>query len=309
MSSDDDIEISDEVFAGLSQTQDEIEIAIKDTITEKVLPVDAKDKFKLALDNILTPAEQNKNAVETDESEWKSTYYADTRTVESYTNLLENFDNNYTISIAKSTVRGICSRFDELSKLPEYTNNDNPDQPPDELYNDISCNIQNTMNNFEFFKPGYYKKKKQYFMSLYDYYNRSFEYAESIRKIIRNKRNELQKLNNKVDTYKQNLYIDSRKDKYENSNFDFYKYINFYILLVYYLLIISYFIFTPFFQEKKYTNFKLITFIIFYIVFPFILPYLLSLIYLGYEYIMEINNLKGEIISYPYIIEEREKYE
>tara|TARA_B100000795_G_C22568161_1_gene348994 strand:- start:443 stop:577 length:135 start_codon:yes stop_codon:yes gene_type:complete len=42
---------------------------------------------------------------------------------------------------------------------------------------------------------------------------------------------------------------------------------------------------------------------------PLLLPYMLSFIYNAYEYILESNNLKGEIISYPYIIEDREKYE
>ena len=53
----------------------------------------------------------------------------------------------------------------------------------------------------------------------------------------------------------------------------------------------------------------LITLILLYIILPFILPYILSLIYDLYIYILEYNNLKGEIISYPYIIEDREKYE
>ena len=140
-------------------------------------------------------------------------------------------------------------------------------------------------------------------------YKNLFNYQLTLESLVYNKKKELQKFSNKIDTYKQNLYIDERKDNYENSNYEFYKSINFYILLFYYSLIIIYFIFTPFFQEKKYLNYKLIIIIVLYIFFPFMLPYILSIIYNIYEYIIETNNLRGEIISYPYIIEDKEKYE
>ena len=151
-------------------------------------------------------------------------------------------------------------------------------------------------------------KLKNYFNSYLKAYDSIYN-SNNIGYLIRVKMKELQKITNKIDNYKQNLFIDSRKDNYENSNYDFYKSINFYILLIYYILVISYLIFTPFFQEKKYLNYKLVIIIILYIFFPFLLPYLLSIIYSVYEYIIETNNLKGEIISYPYIIEDKEKYE
>ena len=141
------------------------------------------------------------------------------------------------------------------------------------------------------------------------FYKSLYNYQVTIGGLIDGKMKELQKTSNKIDTYKQNLFIDSRKDNYENSNYDFYKSIYFYILLIYYVLLISYIIFTPFFQEKKYLNYKLVIIIVLYIFIPFILPYLLSLIYNVYEYVIEINNLRGEIISYPYIIEDKKKYE
>lgn len=294
----DDQEKSDEVMSGLNKVQGNIQQGIIDTITDDVLPPDFKLKFEEFLLSIENPLEQQ-NMVEGNKNEWSRTFYDLTRRAiikESYTNLMEGFSN-------------IGSKFSRKAFCAAFVARQGDD--PDVNRIEIETHIDNIINDLSFtnLQETLLYKYRQEFNTFFEYYKRSFDYAESIRKIIRNKINELEKLNNKLDTYKQNLYIDSRKDKYENSNYDFYKYINFYILLVYYLLIISYFIFTPFFREKKYTNFKLVTFIIFYIVFPFILPYILSLIYLGYEYIMEINNLKGEIISYPYIIEEREKYE
>lgn len=91
---------------------------------------------------------------------------------------------------------------------------------------------------------------KNYFSSNLDSYKSIYNYQVSIGGLIDGKMKELQKFTNKVDTYKQNLFIDSRKDNYENSNYDFYKSIYFYILLIYYILVISYFIFTPFSRKK-----------------------------------------------------------
>ena len=159
---------------------------------------------------------------------------------------------------------------------------------------DEKTNLENIQNSYEGLLKSY-KSIEQYYKSL--------------KSIIASKKKELNKFSNKVDTYKQNLYIDGRKDNYENKNYDFYKTINFYIIILYYSLLVCYFIFSSFFQEKKYNNRILVLLIILYISIPFIISYLLSLIHYGYEYIIETNNLRGEIISYPYIIEDREKYE
>ena len=145
--------------------------------------------------------------------------------------------------------------------------------------------------------------------TLLNSYDSLYIYKQSLSAIINSKLKELNKNGNKIDTYNQNLFIDERKDLHEKSNYEFYKSINFYIILFYYSLLICYFIFSPFFKEKKYKNYLLVSIIILYIFLPLILPHLLAIIYNIYLYILESNNLRDEIISYPYIIEDREKYE
>ena len=155
----------------------------------------------------------------------------------------------------------------------------------------------------------FFRKNEDTYDTLLKNYRSLEEYYNSLKALIRSKKNELNKTKNKLFTYKQNLYIDGRKDSYQNSNLDFYKSLNFYILIFYYSLLVCYFIFTPFFQEERYKNTMLVSLIILYIFIPYILGYILELINSLYEYILESNNLVGDIISYPYIIEDREKYE
>lgn len=157
------------------------------------------------------------------------------------------------------------------------------------------------------------------YRELIDFYNKKINEFNQILEIYKNieliflsesgnyteKRNNLKKIQNKIDTYKQNLFIDERKDKYENNNYTFYKSFHFYLLFFYYGLIISYFIFSNFFKEKKYKNIFLISLILLYISIPFILPYLISFIYNVYIYLLEYKNIKDNVISYPYIIEDK----
>ena len=147
----------------------------------------------------------------------------------------------------------------------------------------------------------YNEKYKNYFYLKY--------HLIEILNFAERKRKKIENLRTKKETYQQNSHIDNRKNTYESLNYEFYKNMNFYILILYYILIICYLIFTPFFKEKKYLNYTLVLIILLYIFLPFILPYILVLIYNMYEYVLEVNNLKEEIISYPYIIEDKEKYE
>ena len=106
-----------------------------------------------------------------------------------------------------------------------------------------------------------------------------YNYKKDINSIINSKKNELNKFANKIDTYKQNLFIDERKDKYQNNNYDFYKSIYDYILIFYYGLVVSVILYLHhFFKKKNIKIYKLVSIIVLYIYYHFILPYLLSLI-------------------------------
>tara|TARA_B100000902_G_scaffold158640_1_gene154621 strand:- start:1081 stop:1770 length:690 start_codon:yes stop_codon:yes gene_type:complete len=169
---------------------------------------------------------------------------------------------------------------------------------------DYENRVKQKIDNKYYQLLDFYKKKNNQFIEIINIY-KNFDYMflnENAN--YREKKNNLTKIQNKIDTYKQNLFIDDRKDKYENKNYTFYKSFHFYLLFFYYGLIISYFIFSNFFKEKKYKNIFLISLILLYISIPFILPYLMSLIYNVYIYLLEYKNIKEDVISYPNIIED-----
>ena len=169
---------------------------------------------------------------------------------------------------------------------------------------DYENSVKEKINNKYYQLLDFYTKKNNQFIEIINIYkNFDFMFLNENAN-YREKKNNLTKIQNKIDTYKQNLFIDDRKDKYENKNYTFYKLFHFYLLFFYYGLIISYFIFSNFFKEKKYKNIFLISLILLYISIPFILPYLLSLIYNVYIYLLEYKNIKEDVISYPHIIED-----
>lgn len=116
-------------------------------------------------------------------------------------------------------------------------------------------------------------------------------------------------IKNKVNTYKQNLFIDSRKNMYSNKNLLFYNQIYFYLLIIYYSLFVLYLIFSDFIDEKKYFMLKNVLILLLYLIFPYILKYILIFIYKSYIFIIEYYNLKNDPISYADLIEEKEKYD
>tara|TARA_B100000900_G_scaffold413054_1_gene436141 strand:- start:745 stop:1620 length:876 start_codon:yes stop_codon:yes gene_type:complete len=289
-----DCKVSDQVYTAFDELESNLVEAIQDTINEEVLPPDFKDRMGILMEYTMPQDELQKYIEETDKFKWKSVHKpAMEKKSEGYTNLKEGMEN---IQVISSIIDALNSRHNTFKGTDEFNKQclENADVT-------LSVIIDKEKEDLN--------KLKNYFISNLDSYKSLYNYQVTIGGLIDGKMKELQKTSNKIDTYKQNLFIDSRKDNYENSNYDFYKSIYFYILLIYYVLLISYIIFTPFFQEKKYLNYKLVIIIVLYIFIPFILPYLLSLIYNVYEYVIEINNLRGEIISYPYIIEDKEKYE
>ena len=288
-----DCKVSDQIYTAFNEMENNLVKGIQETISEEILPPDFTDRMGTLIEYTLSPEQFQKYAEESDKYKWRSVHKPAMQKSEGYTNLKEGLEN---IQVIDSIRQAINSRHLTFANTPTFQTQ-------------CAQNAETTSKDASDAEKIDLARLKNYFSSNLDSYKSIYNYQVSIGGIIDAKMKELQKFTNKIDTYKQNLFIDSRKDNYENSNYDFYKSIYFYILLIYYILVISYFIFTPFFQEKKYLDYKLVTIIVLYIFFPFILPYLLSLIYNVYEYIIETNNLRGEIISYPYIIEDKKKYE
>ena len=292
-----DCKVSDQVYNAFNEMESNLVESIQDAVTEEVLPPDFQDRMGTLMEYTMTQDQFQEYAEETDKYKWRSVHRpAIQKTSEGYTNLKEGMDNNNNIPVIESIREAVNARYNTFKTNANFND-------------ECTQNGQTTSSEIKRKEEEDLKTLKDLFSSNLDSYKQLYNYRVTIGGLIDAKMKELEKISNKLDTYKQNLFIDSRKDNYENSNYDFYKSIYFYVVLIYYVLLICYFIFTPFFQEKKYLNYKLVIIIVLYIFIPFLLPYLLSIIYNIYEYIIETNNLRGDIISYPHIIEDKEKYE
>tara|TARA_X000000368_G_scaffold403231_1_gene377978 strand:+ start:2718 stop:3599 length:882 start_codon:yes stop_codon:yes gene_type:complete len=288
---------SDKYHNEFKKNEDQIKGAIIDTMASDVLPDDTRERLGRVINQLSLSVFSNENR-ERDEFRWRE-YYA-SKVTESFVNnkkIKEGFKEGNanripTINFIQDAINSRHSTFKDIVDFNEQCETN---------ANISSKDVINTERND-------INKLVNYAISGLKSYKTLHEYQISLSALINTKLNELNKSSNKIDTYQQNLYIDGRKDSYENSNYDFYKSINFYILIGYYGLLICYFIFSSFFTEKKYNDYLILSIILFYTFLPIILPYLLSLIYNIYEYIIESNNLREDIISYPYIIEDKKKY-
>jgi hypothetical protein len=288
---------SDQISKAFDNIQDDLVSGIQETVSDEILPPDFKDRMQILSEYTMSPAEFQQYAEESDKYKWKSLHKPNMqKKKEGYKNLKEGNTNMGDVEVIQSIRDAVQSRHLTFGNTPTFLN-----QCVQNAANAANLVIQLERRDIN--------RLKDYHASYLASYKSIYNYKKDINSIINSKKNELNKFANKIDTYKQNLFIDGRKDKYQNNNYDFYKSMYDYILIFYYGLVVCYLIFTPFFQEEKYKNLLLVSIIILYIILPFLLPYLLSLIHYGYEYIIETNNLRGEIISYPYIIEDREKYE
>ena len=150
------------------------------------------------------------------------------------------------------------------------------------------------------------KTNLDYLYNYYETFVQDYEslylHKESVRKIIYNKMDELEKIQTKIDSYKTNIHVDNRKNNYQTNNYDFYSNIHFYMLIVYYSLFILYLIFSDFISLKQYTNKKLLLLLFIYLIIPVILGYLINLTYEGYIYFLEYNNYKQDTKSYVDIV-------
>jgi hypothetical protein len=172
----------------------------------------------------------------------------------------------------------------------------------DTFYSDCINNANNVMNDFRTQETSDFNKLENYMSSLITSYKHLFDYKSSIKAIYNEKLDRLANIQNKIDTYKQNLFMDERKNNYQNSNYDFYKSAHFFVLIIYFSLLALYLIFSDFIKEQHYKERKNIIGLISYIITPFILAYVLDNIYKIYIFILEYNNIRDDVISYPYIV-------
>ena len=149
-----------------------------------------------------------------------------------------------------------------------------------------------------------YKKHYDIFKSNLDNYTSLYNYQMYLGGIINENFNFLDKIKNKINTYKQNNFIDNRKNSYLSSNLEFYKNIHFYIFILYYTIFIAFLIFSNFIKDKLYENIYVMIYVLAILIIPFILRYILSKIYNLYIYYIERNYLKLDEISYKYLVEE-----
>ena len=210
---------------------------------------------------------------------WKNNWYLYTR---------ESFENIKTI---KMLDEAIISRHKALRGI----------ESPD--YNvDCTNNVINVMENFRNKEENDFDKLNNYMNTLLTSYKHLFDYKSSVKAIYNEKFNRLANIQNKIDTYKQNLFMDERKNKYEYNSYDFYKSAHFFVLIIYFSLLALYLIFSDFIKEQRYKERKNIIALISYVITPFLLAYILDNIYKIYIFILEFNNIRDDVISYPYIV-------
>lgn len=263
---------------------------ILETSIDHFLPEGVPNAIRNSINTtFLNTEDSNRLIREEGMNEWKKTGFPNTR--ESFIGGREGFDvkNNYnTLSEIKNALE---SRSAAFLNDPELTENGNV------VFNEFRTNQENDIN-----------KLKNMASSMLKSYKTLELYKLSIGNILKNKLLELGKYKNKSNTYKQNAFIDERKNLYINNNYEFYKNIYFYVLIIYYVVFIVLLFLTNSIIEKLKKNKYLIVLIIFYLILPFILKYILSFIYDSYINILEYNNMRNEIISYPYIVQDKEKH-
>jgi len=163
-------------------------------------------------------------------------------------------------------------------------------------------NINKVMTDFSANEIDSFNQLQSIFNGLKESNNIALEYNNSMNVLKSGKINELKGITSKIETYKQNLHIDGRKNDYSSKNLDFYKSIHFYVLILYFFLLGLYFIYSDFYSSEKYKNKYYLIALILYIMFPFLLPYILFYIFYAYDYYLEYYNLKEDVVSYPDIV-------
>jgi hypothetical protein len=164
-------------------------------------------------------------------------------------------------------------------------------------------NAYATISNFLTVEKNDLDKLNKYYKTYLDNYKSIFQYKQSLSSIVNQKNKEYNSVVEKIDNYKKNLYVDNRENLYKETNYEFYKNLLFYIWIAYYSLFVLYLIFSKFISDKQYTNTKMVVFIILYLLLPVILKYLINFIVYGYNYVLEINNMRDKTITYQDIVD------
>ena len=228
----------------------------------------------------------NNNPIDLSNNNIKTTTSKNMEGFKNIEGLVNNTGNQGTYAFTSDALN---ARYNALKDGPSYINDSATNARTAIAYFLIRerTNLNNLYNYYETFCKDY---KTLYLQK------------DAFAKTVKHKLDELKRIQTKIDTYKTNSHIDNRKNLYQSNNYDFYTNIRFYMLIVYYSVIVIYLIFSKFFSEKQYTNKLLVLLIVLYLIMPIILEHLINLVYEGYIYFLEINNLKEDAKSYEDII-------
>lgn len=271
----------------IDKVTDIVKEAATDELFTKGKEILQGEKLMGILDKTVNPITANNKQKQKDKNLW-SIYSENTK--ENYENYLDTTYSETggtikTLQYIKDAIRARHNHFNSTTK-------------------GLQCgpNINKIMEDFKNEEEENFNQLQKIFNGLKNSNKVANEYNNSMNVLKSGRLNELKGIKSKIDTYKQNLHIDGRKNHYSTKNYEFYKSIYFYVLVLYYFLLGLYFIFSDFYSTQKYKNKYYIIAIILYIIFPFLLNYILSYIYNAYQYYLEYYNLKEEVVSYPDIV-------
>ena len=291
------VEAANEVIRSCQDSTQQIPGAIASIIAG----TNAKDFLSPITDEIEGKPEIN--------NDWKDIFYPNIKIEQINNNPIDLSNNNIKTTTSKNmegfkniegfiegnqgtyafTRDALNARYNALKNDPSYINDSatNARTAIAPILSEERTNLNNLYNYYETFCKDYETLYLQ---------------KDAFAKTVKHKLDELKRIQTKIDTYKTNSHIDNRKNLYQSNTYDFYTNIRFYMLIVYYSVIVIYLIFSKFFSEKQYTNKLLVLLIVLYLIMPIILEHLINLVYEGYIYFLEINNLKEDAKSYEDII-------
>ena len=273
--------ITDQVITQFDVVKDDLAESVTKAAANGILSHDLKKRLNNTSTLLLSKEERDEISRQEALNKWKTEHYEESREIEGYENL--------------AVIKSIRNQIDARHATFYGT---------DTFPQECDANVDATIENYISKERADLKKIRDYMESSLSSYKSLFNYKASMGAILNSKNDDLEKIKNKIESYKQNLFMDNRKDGYQQKNLDFYKTIHFYMLIVYYSAFVLYLIFSDFLKEKKYKNKYILLALIGYLLLPFILKYILVYLHNTYIYVLEYNNLRDEVISYPHIINE-----
>ena len=293
------VEAANEVIKSCQDSTQQIPGAIKSIIAG----TKTKDFLAPIVDEIEGKPEIN--------NDWKDIFYPNIKIEEINNDLLDLSNNNIGTDTYKNmegfkNIEGLVSsqgnqgtytftsdamiaRYDAFKDTPTYTA-------------DSATNARTAIAPIIQREKASLDNLYNYYLTFCKDYSTLYLQKDAFAKTVKHKLDELKRIQTKIDNYKTNSHIDNRKNLYQSNNYDFYTNIRFYMLIVYYSVIVIYLIFSKFFSEKQYTNKVLMVLIVLYLIMPIILERLINLVYEGYIYFLEYNNLKEDTKTYEDIV-------